>query len=383
MLHDYLHPVNPQIIIQSHTNNPKQWGQLLHIYTPEETFPDLSLVRVAIVGVSAVANENKDYAAANAVRKCLYQLYNWQPDMVAADIGNVKHGKEASDVYFALQAVVSNLLQQHIIPIIIGDLHNLSYGQFLGHAEVGRGFNAVMFDQTMDLFTHVNPLHHRAFLYKTLSQQPQLKHFTHMGYQRYLVAPQMLDTLEKLHFECYSLGEIRQDITNVEPILRSAHLLSFDMSAVRAADAMGVFGAITPHGFFGEEACRIARYAGVSDTMTSFGLYQYDPEKDVDSRTAQLMAHMIWYFVDGYYSRRIDSPTDTDNVTTYTVALEGVDHSLIFVKSRKTDRWWMQVPNNQAEIGYTWIPCAYSDYQTALKNDIPERWMQAFLRLGN
>jgi formiminoglutamase len=43
----------------------------------------------------------------------------------------------------------------------------------------------------------------------------------------------------------------------------------------------------------------------------------------------------------------------------------------VFLQSKKTGRWWMQLPDER------FIACSYRDYQQASSNDIPERWLRA------
>ena len=43
----------------------------------------------------------------------------------------------------------------------------------------------------------------------------------------------------------------------------------------------------------------------------------------------------------------------------------------VFLQSKKTGRWWMQLPNKKI------IPCSYNDYVQASRNEIPERWLRA------
>jgi hypothetical protein len=42
----------------------------------------------------------------------------------------------------------------------------------------------------------------------------------------------------------------------------------------------------------------------------------------------------------------------------------------LFLQSRNTGRWWMQLPDK------SFIPCSYSDYLAASNNDLPERWLR-------
>ena len=52
---------------------------------------------------------------------------------------------------------------------------------------------------------------------------------------------------------------------------------------------------------------------------------------------------------------------------------------LVFYKSKFTERWWMEVPmaSNSVYTRNSIVPCSYSDYQTATKGEIPDRYISA------
>ncbi|QQS30244.1 MAG: formimidoylglutamase [Sphingobacteriales bacterium] len=393
MLQDYLSPVKGyETIVQSHLT-ANQWGKKLQIYTKNNGFPDLSEVKIAIFGVEEDRSNGLNHCnlAPNVIRQELYQLYNWEPSFAVADLGNIAAGYTLSDTYFAVRKVVAQLLQEGIIPVLIGGTHDISLAQFWGHteAETESETSVVIFDEKIDLFSPLEsieelPAPHN-FLYPLLTQKLNLSDFILVGYQRYLTDPEMVNTLEKLHFECYSLGEIRENIEEVEPLVRHAQMISLDLSAIRQSDAPGAV-ALSSNGLFGEEACRIARYAGLSDHVTSFGIYQYDPTYDSNKQTAQLIAHLIWYFTEGVMNRKFEQPlSDKKGYLKYIVNFRDSDHEITFYKSKKSGRWWMKVPAPSFEDGrprYHLTPCSYTDYETACNDQIPDRWMRAFLRLN-
>jgi hypothetical protein len=170
----------------------------------------------------------------------------------------------------------------------------------------------------------------------------------------------------------------------VEPLVRDADMLSFDLSAIRQADAPALKGA-TPNGFTGEEACQICRYAGMSDRLSSIGIYNFNPVFDRNEQTAQLIAQMIWYFTEGFYNRKDDKLTLTEkDFYRYIVHLEDGHHDLHFWKSRKSDRWWLEiamVPDpGKKKAKPLLVPCSYSDYRIASAGELPERWIKAQLK---
>src|SRR6185295_17792470 len=110
-----------------------------------------------------------------------------------------------------------------------------------------------------------------------------------IGYQTYFVGNEQVELMNKLFFDAYRLGQVRKDMEEVEPIVRNADIVSFDITAVRNSDAPGN-GKASPNGFYGEEACQIARYAGISDKLTSIGFYEINPDLDKNSQTSHLAA---------------------------------------------------------------------------------------------
>ncbi|OYY04378.1 MAG: hypothetical protein B7Y76_02535 [Sphingobacteriia bacterium 35-40-5] len=149
-------------------------------------------------------------------------------------------------------------------------------------------------------------------------------------------------------------------------------------------DAAGNANA-TPNGFYGENACQIARYAGMNDKLSSIGFYEYNPAYDLNGQTAMLLAQMVWYFVDGFYNRKKEFPLlPKSQYITYRAGLKDGSHELIFVKSKKSDRWWMQVPypaGKSKNERHHLVPCRYEDYQTANSGEMPDLWWRTYQKL--
>jgi len=369
----------------------RRMGDVISSYTEESNFPDYEEANLAIIGVNESRNSVNNSGcetAPNHVRQYLYSLYSSTSKLKIVDLGNIIPGDTVDDTYFALNTIVSELLQLDIIPIIIGGSQDLTYANYLAYEKMGQIINITAIDSHFNLGNAEETFNSRSYLSKIILHQPNyLFNYTNIGYQTYFVDQAAISLMKNLFFDVYRLGEVRNDMFEVEPLVRNADLVSFDISAIRQSDAPAN-GNASPNGFNGEEACQIARYAGLSDKLTSIGFYELNPKFDTNGQTAHLVAQMIWYFIEGYSQRKGDFPhKQKDKYIKYTVAIEvDHEHEIIFYKSKNSGRWWMQVPldNPMSQSKYErhfMVPCALSDYQLATKGEMPDRWWQVYQKL--
>lgn len=367
-LQDFLEPVSV------HTINADEGyyeGQLArHIDLYQEAMPDISPASIVIIGAKETRGESilgGAENAANEIRKEFYKLHYWHTDIKICDLGNVKTGETVADSYAALKTVVAALIEQQKTVLIIGGSHDVTLGQYNAYRHLNLQIEATCIDAKIDLQSET-PIRSDNFLMEMLTGDPNLvKHYNHLGFQCYLVHPKLLETMDKLRFDCYRLGTVLELMEEMEPVLRNSHLISFDICAIKNADAPA--NTDLPNGFTGIEACTLARYAGMSDRLSSFGLYGYRPELDRNALTAKQAAQILWYFIDGKHkSLHEANHEDKHNFIEFHTAFAEVD--TLFLQSKKTGRWWMQMPNNKL------IACSYSDYKKASQNQIPERWLR-------
>lgn len=355
----------------------------------EEQFPDLSEAQLAIFGVNESRGNPKNPSAKEApdkIRQWFYRLFNHGYDLKIADLGNIEAGDSIDDTHFAVTNATQELIKQGVIPIIIGGTQDITYSNYCAYEKLEQTVNLVTIDSRFDIGLMDEDLNAYSFLSKIILHQPNfLFNYSNIGYQTYFVDPRVLDLMKKLYFDFYRLGQVRSSLEEVEPIVRNADIVSVDMNAMRKGDAPGIAFA-SPNGFSGEEACAISRYAGMSDKLTSFGIYEYCPAKDHDGQTAHLIAQMLWYFIDGYYNRKQDYPVGLkSSYVKYTVANEEHGHELVFYKSDKSERWWMDVPYQAGATKkyerHHLVPCSYQDYQSACAKEMPDRWWQTYQKL--
>ncbi len=368
-LHDFLNPIP---VHELNDDNGYTDGQLAkHIAMYDTELPDITDADIVLVGVnetrgSGIADNGEN--AANHIRKQLYQLHYWHTDVVIADIGDIKTGATLNDSYAAVQTVLAELFRMKKTVIILGGSHDITLAQYFAYKELQQVVEATCIDATINLKGE-NPLRSENFLLEMLTGEPNLvKHYNHIGFQSYFVHPRMLETMDKLRFDCYRVGTAKENIEEMEPVIRNTHLLSFDISAIKYSDSPA--STESPNGFTGEEACTLARFAGLSTHVNSFGIYGYLPNQDIKELSARQISQMLWYFIDGKSrSKQEAAMEDRHHFNEYHTSFTEVDS--VFLQSKKTGRWWMQLPNKK------FIACSYNDYVHASQNEIPERWLRA------
>lgn len=392
-LSDFFSPISLKDFTSKGEYFSSQFGKVIQMYTDD--FPNLideeTRPQIALIGVeedrSSVGNKGCAKAP-NAVRKHLYELYQGDYTVRIVDLGNIKAGESINDTYTALRLTVEELVKLDILPIIIGGGHDLTYAQYLGYQNLEQKVEVAIIDSKFDLDqsnAEDMPLNSQTYLNKIILHQPDyLFNLSNIAYQTYLVSKESINMYDKLFFTAQRMGAISGKLDQAEPIIRAADMVSFDINAVRASEAIGNANA-TPNGLYGDEACQLARYAGMSDKCSSVGFYEFNPTFDPFGHTAMLISQMIWCFIDGYYNRKQDTPLYPKSAyIIYRTPLENEEHELVFVKSKKSDRWWMQVPyfgTKSVNERYYLVPCRYDDYQMAVNGEMPDLWWRTHQKL--
>lgn len=385
----FLEPVSEKCFAETTRPGKNTLGETIDIYRNEDNFPDLENVQLALLGIKeergAVDNrgcgDGIDY-----IRKSLYQLFNHWEDLKIVDLGDVRTGNEISDTYYAVNQVLTELMKNHIVPIIIGASQDMTYPMYQVYEPTGRLVNMAAIDPLFDIGNDNEQLNSHSYLSHIILHQPNfLFNFTNIGYQSYYVDNESIELMKQLLFDTYRLGSMKQNIELTEPLIRNANILSIDMSAIRAADAPGVKNA-SPNGFNGEEACRMTRYAGLSFKLSSIGFFEYNPHYDINSRTANLIAEMIWYFIEGFSNRQDDIPTlESTDFTRYNVQIGEGQENLIFLCHKISGKWWMDMSFMKADDNrferHHFIPCSKEDYDQAMRNELPDKWWQFYQKL--
>ena len=382
---EFLSPVDDAVVAQIILKSPNTLGNFVDIHTRDDGFPDLDDVQIAIVGVQEDRNAENNYGTGENlknIRKKLYELFPGKWDSKIADLGNITQGAKPEDTYYALLDTVIELLSKNIIPIILGGGQEMTYVNYRAYDNLEQSVNITVVDSKFDLGTLEDDLSSHSYMSKIIMQEPNnLFNYCNVGYQTYFNDPEEIQLFDNMYFDCYRLG-ISKNLEAIEPAFRNADIISIDLGAIRKSDAPGNNNA-SPNGFSGDEICAISRYAGLSDKVSSFGIYEYNSKYDNNNQTAALIAQMIWYFIEGVNLRVKDYPFSTkENYQKFTVILED-DDPIIFYKSNKSGRWWIEINviSNNKYKRHALIPCTYKDYEEAMNQNIPDRWYKAMRKM--
>ena len=356
------------------------------IYSYQSDFPELSRKGYALIYAPEFRGDSNihfDSPLPDDFRKEFYALNCgslWQQNFY--DLGTILPGNELKDTQHAIKTVVQELNRLQIIPILVGGSQDLTLSMYDAYSNLEQLVNICTIDAALDLGSPDQDASASSYISKILVQRPcHLFNLANIGLQIPYAGAKEFELFEKLYFDICRLGEFNADFKKAEPHLRNADLISIDFTSIKASELLFKQG--NPNGFYAEQICQIARYSGMSDKVSSLGIFNYQNLTDVSNK---LLAQIIWYFIDGIENRTGDFPMGSKkDYVKFTVFIEESGHEIAFYKSNKSARWWMEVPYPAKEGSkyerHHMAPCDREDYDNAMKNVIPDLWWKTYQKL--
>jgi len=371
MLNELIIPASALEVVKQYEGSSDQLGHFL-----KSQVWDLDhLPHIAILGLPEGRGSlcHQVAAAPDAIRQHLYTLTTFPAEIGIVDLGNIKCGNELKDTYAAVKIVAEELSALNIHLLILGGSQEMTVPLISGFAKPE--FNLVIVDDRIDNNVNANSPADEFFI----NNLPIGTTVSVIAGQSYFICQQEHDIVaEGYNGEILTLGEIRDDFKEMEPLLRRSDLVSFDFGSIKSGEAPGQYR-ISPNGLTGEEACQIAWYSGISTKQTWFGLFGYAPSFDSTTTGAMMAAQISWYFINGVSKRLDEEPEDeATNFEHYHIPVDGLDEPISFLRHPVSQRWWMEVPDEDCTIFPVRIPCSKKDYRKACENEIPERWWKYF-----
>jgi formiminoglutamase len=383
-LNDYFNPVSIDEPAYEHMSRQSGFAHNVMVHTENTSIGDLSRYKIALFGVPDGRNSHNpgSMKAPDQIRSQLYSLAKIPGKSKIIDLGNMKQGMTFNDTLAGLHDVLAVMLQADIFPVIIGGSSALVPAVDRALSQLKISYTLTSVDSRIDFnnerrepdsFNYLNTIHN--------NHKSTFSQFVNIGYQTYLNDQQVINRLSKKGADLMRIGDVRQAIHLTEPLFRDSDVAVFDISAVRQAESPGTFS-LSPNGFYGEEICLLARYAGISDKLRIFGLFEVNPDLDIRSQTTGLAAHILWFFLEGFSQKQYETPVlnlgNSGRFIRYHVRITDLDDDMIFVKSNLTDRWWIELPAGDVKV---YVACSHEDYLKANRNEVPDRWVRAVERL--
>ena len=371
MLNELITPVAELTYLKELILNPFQFGHSLRTNHWDSTNPP----KAAILGIPEGRTSSCPSLGegADAIRKHLYTLSLLADDFTIIDLGNIKNGKDPADTFAAVKMVAEELSAFKIPVLILGGSQDITEPLISGSGK--KELTIAIIDDRIDNSLNHNCANDEIFI----NNLPFRTNINLIGGQSYFMGENgREDVSESFNGKIVTLGELRSDIREMEPLLRETDMVSFDFGAMKLSEAPGQIH-LSPNGLTGEEACQLSWYAGMATAPVWFGLFGYAPSLDPLASGGMMAAQIAWYFLNGI-SKKIDkAPLDeaTDFIH-YHIQLDELEEPISFLKHPITKRWWMEVPSEDCDYFPLRIPCSKKDYKKACKNQIPSRWWNYF-----
>lgn len=329
---------------------------------------DIALLGVPEIRGSRYFERAKDFSL-TPIRANLYNLYEWHNNFHIVDFGDLYRGESLEETYNGLQIICEECLKSGVLLVLLGGSQDLLIPQYRAFQKLGIPVQFCNTDALIDLDKEKR-YPENTYLENLFFNEPRvLESYTHIAFQSYHTHPKLLDILTEFNCSCMRLGYVKDQPYEVEPEIRSANLFAFDLSSVAAS--FSPISNLSPNGLNGEESCTLSRFAGMSEQIQIMGIYGYISFLPNHFFAAQLIAQMIWYFIEGRYFKREEGANLQETMNKCNVYSTPLNQlSTEFYQSRKTKRWWMRVNENLV------VPCSYGDYKKAANNDIPDRWLK-------
>lgn len=333
-----------------------------------------------IVLLSLLKNESDFFNY--GVRESFYALFSSSMNLRIADAGSFIGSEDE------LEIALSKIREYGSIPILLTANQSHTFSLYKSYCIDEQTVNLCSVDPSPDLdIIDEEKNSNNYWLTKVISHTPNyLFNYSLIGYQSYISDPGMLKTLEDMNFDIHRLGQVRQNIVTVEPILRNVDALSIDCCSIRSSDFLSSSQG-EPNGLYAEEACRIMRYAGISNRLSCLVICGWSLTKRNDTVSSEkLVAQLIWHFADGVINRVSDGEIgNVNDYTIYNISSEKIQEEIIFYKNKWNNRWWMKVPVKDAKTSkfqrHQVVPCNAEDYQQAMKGELPDLWWQTYQKL--
>src|SRR5690606_6005115 len=128
MAFDFLIPVEDKLIAHCELLPPQSIGRNIFKHTEKKGLPVLANATIALMGVRESRNafeHRPEQLDTSGIRMQFYKLMmgNWNSSLI--DLGDLEEGETVEDTYFVVKEIIAELLEENIVPIIIGGTQDI------------------------------------------------------------------------------------------------------------------------------------------------------------------------------------------------------------------------------------------------------------------
>ena len=368
MILEYFNSVEKNALDFANNLNVDQLGKKIGI-NGRDDYNEFSNINIIIFSISEYRHNqsiNKKFNADKDFRKKLYSLYigNWTSKIY--DMGSLVNGNKISDTNYALEKIINSFVKNQIFVITVGGSQNLTTSLYSSIKPLLSSINLVSINNKLD-FTKNNNTEESYLSRIILDDENNLNQFSNIGYQKHLISQDEIGLINKMKFESLSLGKVKSDVNNAEPVLRDSNLTSFDIRSVKSGDINNAHQ--YPNGLTTYEFCSLSRFSGSGSKSKVVSFFENWDFSIMNS----LLAEALWYVIDGFNSRFDENPEeDSDDFVYYHIELD--NYKFKFYKSLITDRWWVEFINDELiSVEKNIISCTANDYYQSKNSIISKR----------
>jgi len=302
---------------------------------------------IVILGLNEIISDS--------IRKELYKTSFPFQNIALTDLGNIKN----TNPEFIIQALKQFESEKTNILILGSDTETF---ELQLKTIVQRISNIAFVEKSGELFFNKN-------IHDQLLNSQNIIKAGLIAYQTHLLNPEKLSN--KKFSNSIRLGKYRNGYKDIEPLLRNIDTLLFNMDSIRYSEVPGIKNT-SPSGLTSEEACQIMKYTGLNTEFNILNFIGYEPKYDFHSQGAMMISQLIWYYIEGIDHQVQENIADKNSMISIVVDLNDYNLSLNFLQSKKTGRWWVEIPDPENSTSYH-IACSEDDYDKATKNELSGR----------
>ena len=367
MFLEYFNSVDENALDFANSQNSNQLGQKIGI-NGRDDFNNYSNLDIIIFSIDEYRHDQslkKTFNADKDFRKKLYSLHygNWNTEIY--DLGNLVNGNEVSDTNYALEKIIQFCVNNRAFVITIGGSQDLTLNLYSSLKKGLNSINLVTIDNKLDFKKNSSE---DSYLSKIImDEENKLNQFSNIGFQKHLSSVAEIELIDKMKFELFSLGKVKSNVNEAEPVLRDSNIISFDVKSIKSGDINNAHQ--YPNGLTSHEFCSLSRLSGSSSKSRVVSFFENWDFSIMNS----LLAEAVWYVMDGFNHRFDENPEeDSDDFIYYHIELD--NYKFKFYKSLITQRWWVEfISDELISVEKDIICCTANDYYQCKNSIISER----------